>query len=176
MSRGEARGRRGEALGFLLRALLGAGYAVGIHALLRGDAAGAGVAGRAALLVPAGVCVGLLAAFAATLRPGREPMIARVAQAMEREPIPARLQPWLRQVTKAWCVFFAANTAISLLLALFAPLAWWTLWNGALAYVAVGGLLLGEYLLRKIRYRWYRDGFLDRVWRRILPPRSSDVG
>lgn len=164
-----------EGLGLALRASAGLVYAFALHALLRGGAAHESAAGRTALLVPALVSAFLLVVFAATLRPGREPMIARVAQAMEAEPIPSRLHPWLRRVTFAWCVFFAVNGTVSACLALFAPLGWWTVWNGLLTYAFVGLLLLGEYVMRKVRYRWYRDGLLDRGWRRCFPPRASDV-
>jgi uncharacterized membrane protein len=155
----------------LLRAGLGIAYAFLIHAFLRGDSnARHAPAALAALLLPALVSAALGVVFATTLRPGAEPMIARVAQAMDRDPIPPRFRDWLRGVTVAWCVFFATNTLICTALALFAPVGWWTLWNGVLVYAAIAALLLGEYVIRKIRFRWYRDGLLDRFWRRAFPP------
>ena len=163
-----------DALRLVLRASGGAVYALLLHGLLRGGEGRPDPVGTAALLVPALVSTGLLLVFAATLRAGREPMIARVAQAMERDPIPPPLLGWLRTVTVAWCGFFAANALVSASLALCAPLSWWTLWNGALAYGAVAFLLLAEYVARKIRYRWYRDGLLDRFWRRAFPSRPTD--
>lgn len=153
-----------------LRAAAGMAYAFAIHAALRGGGALPAAAAGAALLVPALVSLLLLLAFARSLRPGAEPMIVVFAHAMERDPIPPRILAWLRRVTVAWCVFFAANAAVSAALAVFAPIGWWTLWNGVLAYLLVGLLLLAEYVVRKIRFRWYRGGVLDRGWRRVFPP------
>ena len=163
---------------------LGMGYAFLLHTLLGGGSDRRGWAALGALLAPALTSALLGVAFAATLREGEEPMITRVARAMERDEIPAPLLAWLRSVTLAWCGFFALNFLVSGSLALFGPMTWWTAWNGLLAYVAMGALLLGEYVIRKIRFRWYRDGLLDRFWRRAFPPfeapvqgseRSSDV-
>jgi uncharacterized membrane protein len=153
-----------------LRAVAGVAYAFLIHALLGGGEGPRSAIAYAPLLLPALVSLTLLIAFGSTLRPGAEPMIARVARAMERDPIPPPILVWLRHVTIAWCVFFALNAAISASLAVFARLGWWTLWNGVLAYAAMAALLLGEYVIRKIRFRWYRDGMLDRFWRRRFPP------
>jgi uncharacterized membrane protein len=121
-------------------------------------------------LLPTLVSVGFLAAFSATLRRGAEPAIVRIARRLERDEIPPAIRVWLRDVTVAWCGFFALNAVVSGGLALFGPLRWWTLWTGVLAYVAIAALLLGEYVVRKIRFRWYRDGLLDRFWRRAFPP------
>lgn len=153
----------------VLRALLALVYPFALYALLRRGALALDTA-LALQLLPAAMSalVGLL--FAWTLRPGAEPMITRVARALERDEIPARILPFLRSATLVWCAFLAANAAIIALLALFAPLAAWALWTGALAYVCTGALLLGEYVVRKIRFRWYRDGTLDRIWCRVFPP------
>jgi uncharacterized membrane protein len=51
-------------------------------------------------------------------------------------------------VTRAWCVFFVANGGIALWTALAASDATWALYNGAIAYVLIGAMLAGEWLLR----------------------------
>jgi len=158
----------------VLRVLLGLAYPLALYALLRRGALALDTA-LAFQLLPAALSAAFLAAFAWTLRPGAEPMITRAARAMERDEIPARILPFLRSTTIVWCVFLAANSVIITLLALYAPLAWWTLWTGVIAYVAMAALLLGEYVVRKVRFRWYRDGLLDRFWRRAFPPRPSDA-
>jgi hypothetical protein len=168
----------------VLRVGLGMGYAFLLHGLIGGGNGRRGWPALGALLVPALTSAFLGVVFASTLRPGAEPMIARVARAMERDEIPPPILAWLRSVTLAWCCFFVLNFVVSGGLALFGPMTWWTLWNGLLAYLLMGALLLGEYVTRKIRFRWYRDGLLDRFWRRTFPPfatrgqgsgRSSDV-
>jgi uncharacterized membrane protein len=162
--------KRSSPLHLALRAGLGAAYAFAVHAVVRGGRDTHAPGTLVALLLPAVASAGLFVVFAATLRGGAEPMITRVARAIERDEIPPPLLGWLRRVTVAWCVFLASNVLVCTGLALFAPVSWWTLWNGVLVYVALVALLLGEYVIRKIRYRWYRDGFLDRLWRRAFPP------
>lgn len=114
----------------------------------------AGVTGyRWALLVaPVLVNVGLLATFGATLRPGATPMIERFARLQDPELTPAK-QAHCRQVTWTWIAFFAANAAVSAALAVVAPIEWWAMWCGGLAYLCIGALLAGEWVVR-----WWRFG------------------
>jgi uncharacterized membrane protein len=51
-------------------------------------------------------------------------------------------------VTQAWCVFFVVNGALAFGTALFAPEAVWSLYTGVVAYVLMGLMFGGEYLLR----------------------------
>lgn len=158
------------------RALLGAVYAVAVYLFLSRSSTEHGTLALAALLVPALPAIFLCAVFALSLRPGREPMIARIARAMEKEEIPSRLRAWLRGVTLVWCAFFGASALLTIGLALFAPLAVWTAWQGVGVQAGIALLLAGEYVIRKIRYRWYRDGVLDRFWRRYFPPSDDGDG
>lgn len=158
----------------LARAGLGAVYAGVVYLLLSHAFAERGPLALAALLAPALPAFFLCTVFALSLRPGREPMIARIARAMENEEIPARLRPWLRGVTIVWCAFFGVSALLTIGLALLAPLGVWTAWQGVGVQAGIALLLAGEYVIRKIRYRWYRDGVLDRFWRRYFPP--SDEG
>jgi len=148
-------------------------YPFVLYALLRRGALALDTA-LALQLLPAAMSVLVGALFAWTLRPGSEPMITRVARALERDEIPARILPFLRSTTLVWCGFLAANAVVIAWLALRGPLSAWTLWTGVLAYVCMGALLLGEYVVRKIRFRWYRDGALDRLWQRFFPPFAPD--
>jgi len=158
----------------VLRALASLVYPFALYLLLRRGALALDAA-LALKLLPAALSAAVFGVFAWSLRPGAEPMITRVARAIERDTIPARILPFLRSATLVWCGFLALNGVIITLLAVYAPLAWWTLWTGVFAYVAMGALLLGEYAVRKVRFRWYRDGPFDRVWRRAFPPRPTDA-
>jgi uncharacterized membrane protein len=89
----------------------------------------------------------LLAAFGASLVRG-PPMVERIARLGEPELSPAAI-PYTRKVTWAWTAFFAGNALASAALSLWAPLRWWTLYNGLLAYLLMGGLFAGEWLLRR---------------------------
>jgi uncharacterized membrane protein len=79
-----------------------------------------------AAATPHGVAyLGLVAVFAGSLAPGRTAVITRVAQHV-RGVLSDELLRYTRNVTRAWCGFFGAQLIGSLLLGLFAPLLWWS--------------------------------------------------
>src|SRR2546429_7266832 len=47
---------------------------------------------------------------------------------------------YCRIVTGVWCLFLALNGAVTLWLALYPSLAWWTLYTGVLSYVLIATL------------------------------------
>ena len=66
-----------------------------------------------------------------------------------REPdLPARAIRYTRRVTQVWCIFFAANGVMALFTALWTSPATWTLYNGLIAYLMMGLLFAGEYIVR----------------------------
>jgi uncharacterized membrane protein len=98
-------------------------------------------------LYPVVVNLALLGAFAASLRRGPS-AIERLARL--REPgLPPSGVAYTRRVTQVWCVFFAANAVVSAATALWADAAGWALYNGLVAYVAMGVLMAGEWLVRR---------------------------
>jgi uncharacterized membrane protein len=121
------------------------------------------------LFVPAFVSLGLLFAFARTLRRG-PPLVETLARLHVGELSPAERR-YCRSVTAVWCLFFAANAFVSASLALAGSLAAWALWNGALAYAAVALIFAIELALRSWRFRHYGKGPGDALMRRIFPPR-----
>ncbi|WDY58380.1 COG4648 family protein [Pseudomonas sp. PSKL.D1] len=89
----------------------------------------------------------MLALFGTSLLRGM-PMAERLARL--REPhLPARAVRYTRRVTQVWCVFFLVNGLIATALTLWAPLSWWTLYNGLLAYIAMGLLFAVEWRVRQ---------------------------
>lgn len=56
---------------------------------------------------------------------------------------------YTRKVTIVWCVFFLLNGSVALYTALATSLETWTLYNGSIAYVLMGALFAGEYLVRR---------------------------
>lgn len=106
---------------------------------------------RFLLAMPVLVNAALLASFAATLRSGSVPAVERFARVRHPE-LSAEQVAWCRSVTWIWCGFFLANGTASAALAVAAPLSWWTLYNGFLAYLAIGALLGGEAVLRRLRF------------------------
>lgn len=107
------------------------------------------VSGESLLLrwYPTLISLLLLAAFGLSLKFG-PPLVERIARAREPD-LPAAAIPYTRKVTWAWVGFFVWNAAASAALTLWAPLAWWTLYNGLLAYFIMGALFAGEWLLRQ---------------------------
>jgi uncharacterized membrane protein len=74
-------------------------------------------------------------------------MIERIARI--REPnLPDAAVRYTRIVTEVWCLFFVLN-AVALYTALAADIEVWALYNGVIAYVLMGLLFAGEYLVRR---------------------------
>ena len=102
-------------------------------------------------------------------------MIERFARIIEGE-MPDFTLPYCRKVTWVWCVFFAANSLAIVLLALAAPLAWWALFTGLVSYLLMGALFSGEFLVRKLWFRQYGNGFLDRALSALFPAEATENG
>jgi len=88
------------------------------------------------------VNLGLLVAFGATLAHGPS-MIEKFAR-MSNPELGEHAVRYTRRVTQMWCVFFTLNGAFSAYTALFWTRAAWSLYNGLIAYVLIGVLLVGE--------------------------------
>jgi uncharacterized membrane protein len=108
----------------------------------------------------------LLANFAATLR-GPVSMIERFARMQEPE-LPPGGEAYCRKVTIVWCWFFVANAAACAGLAAAAPVSWWALYTGILAYILVGFGFTLEFLVRKRVFQQFGDSLPDRLLARIL--------
>ena len=93
----------------------------------------------------------LLAWFASSLRPGREALVTSLARQV-RGSLEPDVAAYTRNVTRAWCVFFAAQPRSALLLA-FAPTAIWSWFVNILDLPLVGLMFLGEYAFRVRRFR-----------------------
>jgi uncharacterized membrane protein len=103
-------------------------------------------AGLPLKLYPVLVNLTLLAVFAVSLRhpPSAIERIARL-----RDPqLPPEAIAYTRRVTQVWCGFFVLNGSIALYTALLSSDATWALYNGLVAYVLMGMLFLGEWLVR----------------------------
>jgi uncharacterized membrane protein len=89
----------------------------------------------------------MLAVFGLSLRhpPSAIERIARL-----REPnFPPEAVAYTRKVTIVWCFFFIGNGAIALATALWASDKVWVTYNGLIAYVLMGVLFAGEWLVRQ---------------------------
>lgn len=119
-------------------------------------------------LLPALLPALAAALFGASLRCGREPLVARFVRLSEGDAAPtdAVTARYTHAVTVAWALLLAAMATIALLLATFAvpggllamagvaapwplPRAWWSLWSNAIAYAVLGTAFVLEYALRR---------------------------
>jgi uncharacterized membrane protein len=126
------------------------------------------------LFMPAIVSLYLLWTFSASLRHGM-PMIERFARIVEDD-LPDFTIPYCRKVTTIWCVFLAANALCVAVLALAAPIEWWALYAGLISYLLIGAIILGEFLVHKIWFRYFGDGLLDRALSQLFPPQNTANG
>lgn len=113
-------------------------------------AAGAGPA-LAYLLPHVGAYAFMLWLFGHTLFNGGDALITRLARLIHGT-LPPEIEAYTRNVTRAWCVFFAGMALTSLLLFLFAPLAVWSVFANLLNLPLIVLMFLAEYLYRIRRY------------------------
>jgi uncharacterized membrane protein len=126
------------------------------------------------LLIPMLVSLFLLGTFGWSLRVG-PPLVERFARLVDPD-LPDFCLPYCRKVTITWCAFLAANSVCVMLLALAAPFEWWALYTGLVFYLLLGALFAGEFILRKLWFRFYGDGPVDRIFARLFPPECTANG
>ena len=56
---------------------------------------------------------------------------------------------YTRKVTQVWCVFFVFNGSVAAITALYTSREVWSLYNGLVAYILMGVLFAGEWLIRR---------------------------
>jgi uncharacterized membrane protein len=101
-------------------------------------------------LYPVFVNAAMLIVFAASLlRPPT--IIERFARGLEPD-LPPEGVRYTRRVTQVWMAFFCLNGAIAMWTVMVPGWKFWLIYNGLIAYLAMGILFGGEYLVR----RWIR--------------------
>ena len=93
----------------------------------------------------------LLWLFGRTLLPGREPLISQISRHINGE-LREEVADYTRQVTIAWCLFFAMQVIVSLLLYLFAPVSAWSFFINVLNLPLLILMFAGEKLYRTLRF------------------------
>lgn len=88
----------------------------------------------------------MLTIFGMSLRTGM-PVVERLAR-LRHPDLPPDGVRYTRNVTRAWCLFFAVNGTIAAALAAWAPWRWWVAYNGCASYVLMGLMAAGEWLMR----------------------------
>lgn len=99
------------------------------------------------LFYPVVVNAVMLAVFGGSLWSAM-PIVERLARLQEPD-LPEKGMRYTRRVTQIWCGFFIINGGITLFTALYADMSLWTAWNGMIAYLLMGTLMAGEWLVRR---------------------------
>ncbi|MBP5228098.1 MAG: hypothetical protein J6336_12015 [Kiritimatiellae bacterium] len=77
----------------------------------------------------------------------RTPLVERFARRMGERLDEAGVR-YCRKVTVAWTLFLAIHLAVTVW-TLFLPLRVWAFYNGCLAYLLMGAMFIGEWLIRR---------------------------
>jgi uncharacterized membrane protein len=125
-------------------------------------------------LLPMAVSLFLLGSFAWSLFSG-PPIVERFARLADPD-LPDFCVPYCRKVTIAWCVFLAANALCAGWLAFAGSFEAWALYTGLVAYLLLGAGFVGEFVVRKLWFRYYTDGLADRFFARLFPAERSANG
>lgn len=102
----------------------------------------------AILYYPVWMNAGLLTLFGWSVF--RPPSVVTRMVTLFEGPLDAKGVAYTTAVTKVWCVFFAANGLVALTIAQYGSWDAWALYNGFIAYVLMGLLMLIEWRVRKI--------------------------
>jgi uncharacterized membrane protein len=89
---------------------------------------------------------------------------------------PDFIDPYCNKLTAIWAGVFAASALLVAGSALAAPLESWTFVSGAAIYAGMAALQAVEYVVRKLWFRNYKSGPLDRVLARWFPAEATARG
>lgn len=121
--------------------------------------------GRYALFIPPVLLPAVGAwLFGRSLRKGEVPLITRIALASRNGELPSELLPYTRGITWLWALTLSGMALLSIMLAAFAPLEWWSLFTNFLNYLILAAIFPLEYLWRRLRFRHLEHpGFFDYI-------------
>ncbi len=91
--------------------------------------------------------------FGATLLPGQVPLIERIARHAFPNDVTPSFAHYLRRLTLAWSLFFAALAATSIALALHAPFAVRSLFVNVLSWPLIASMFVLEWTIRRLFFR-----------------------
>ena len=124
------------------------------------------------LYLPVFISVNLMISFGYTLvRPPS--MVAIFAYRATGLTFDDEQQRYCRLVTLIWVIFFVFNGTAAGLTACCAALEVWSLYNGLIAYGAMGLLFTVELFYRHWRFRRYVGQPTDVFFKKLFPPRET---
>jgi uncharacterized membrane protein len=94
----------------------------------------------------------LAGVFGATLRQGDTPLIVRIAE-LDGGVLAPPFARYLRALTQAWAIFFVTMAGLSLVLILYAPFEWWSLFVNVLMWPLVGMMFAVEWMVRRFAFK-----------------------
>ncbi len=112
---------------------------------------------------PALVNLFFLVLFGHTLFKGPS-MVYRFATLKDKSiaisPYRKKIAAYCRNVTLVWCCFFIVNGSIALMSVFGDSYRFWALYNGCIAYILMGLLFSGEYIVRKVVQKNMKGDFI----------------
>ena len=118
---------------------------------------------RVLTFYPALVNLFFLVLFGHTLFAGPS-MVYRFATLKDKSiaisPYRKKIAAYCRNVTLVWCCFFIVNGSIALMSVFGESFGFWALYNGCIAYILMGLLFIGEYIVRKIVQKNMKNDFI----------------
>lgn len=94
----------------------------------------------------------LASVFGATLRAGETPLIVGIAE-LDQGALEPKFARYLRGLTQAWAIFFVAMAGLSVMLMLYAPFEWWSLFVNVLAWPLIGVMFIAEWVVRRLGFK-----------------------
>jgi uncharacterized membrane protein len=143
-----------------------AGFAGMAGALLFVDA------GTLLKLPPIVINLALAAWFGMSLARGEEPVISWFARLVRGTELAPDLARYTRISTLVWTSFFVISAVVAAGLALFASPQAWTVFANGVDYLLVGGLFVGEYVYRRVRFRHHAHAPFIEVVRAVARARG----
>jgi uncharacterized membrane protein len=125
-------------------------------------------------LVPAWVQLAVASVFWRSLRAG-PPVIERAVFWIQPF-APDFIRGYCRTETRLWGALFAANGVAIAALALFAAPETWRAFASAGCWVVVVAVSVFDFTFRKLYFRLYGNGPLDRLLERVFPPERTEMG
>ena len=78
----------------------------------------------------------------------RQTVVEKLARIKEPD-LPPQAVAYTRNVTRVWCAFFVLNGTVSAMTAIWGSEQTWMLYNGFIAYLLIGVLMITEWLVRQ---------------------------
>jgi len=126
------------------------------------------------LLVPALVNLYLALGTGWTLTTDQS-LVERVASFIQPH-IPDFTRSYCRKVTRLWVLFFAANVVGMAALAFSGAEEPWRVYTSRVYFLVIAGFTALEFLVRKIFFRNYGSGVVDRVFASLFPAQNTEQG